>query len=176
MVFMNCSKESRVIELHWPSIWVGEDSKAAVIASLVDEFNNANIDEIKVIIEPHPEYDSYRAMINSLVIAGSIPDILIYNPDAESASYDVDLFMDFSEALKAGWKNNFTDSYLEQITINGQVFSLPYEVGVTPIWYNKELLIKAGYNNFPKTYSDFLNLCEVLKTNGITPMSQNDRR
>jgi len=39
------------------------------------------------------------------------------------------------------------------------------------LFYNKELLAKAGYTEFPKDWDGFWKLCDGLKAKGITPIS-----
>ncbi|MBN2553398.1 MAG: carbohydrate ABC transporter substrate-binding protein [Spirochaetales bacterium] len=164
---------AREIVLQWPCIWVAQDSKAAAVAALVDQFNADNAGRIKVVIEPNPDYDGYRQKINTMMAAGQVPDLFVFNPDPTQFSYyEGDLLMDFSEDLKGEWGRDFAEGTIAASTKGGRTKSIPYELGLTPIWYNTELFRKAGVSGFPKTFDEFWVACDKLKAIGVTPTSQ----
>ncbi len=80
--------------------------------------------------------------------------------------------MDFSKVLTGAWKNSFEASYVTQSTYFGQLKSLPFETAILPIWYNMDLLAKAGVTAVPKTEAEFWAAMDKLKAAGITPASQ----
>ena len=161
------------IVLQWPCIWVAKDSKAATVEALVNKFNEDNAGKIKVVIEPNPDYDGYRDKINTMMAAGQVPDLFIFNPDPTSFTYyQGDLLMDFADDLKGDWGKNFVGGTIEASTRGGATKSIPYELGLTPIWYNSALFKKAGISEFPKTFDEFWRACDKLKAAGITPTSQ----
>lgn len=161
------------IVLQWPCIWVAQDSKATTVAALVDQFNADNAGKIKVVIEPNPDYDGYRDKINTMMAAGQVPDLFVFNPDPTQFSfYQGDLLMDFTEDLEGEWGKDFAEGTIGASTRGGRTKSVPYELGLTPIWYNTELFKKAGISGFPKTFDDFWTVCDKLKAIGVTPTSQ----
>lgn len=161
------------VTLKWPCIWVGEDSKAGAVAALVDQFNADNMGKIKVVIEDQPDYDGYEQKIRTSIAAGIVPDVFTMklNPTTK-AYYESDLLMDFSKELNAGWGKDFNEGTVAQATVNGMVKSLPYEVAITPVWYNMDLLKKAGISSYPKTYKEFMDVAGKLKAASIIPTSQ----
>ncbi len=172
-LFANGAKESGPVTLNWPSIWVGKDTKAPAVAALVEEFNNAHAGKIQVAVEPNPDYDGYRDKINTQIAAGQVPDIFIFNPDPTTFQYyQGNVLMDFTKDLQGDWGNQFVPGTIKQATKNGATKSLPYEIGVTPIWYNKALFAKAGISSLPKTMDEFWADCDKLKAAGITPTTQ----
>jgi len=161
------------IVLQWPCIWVAQDAKAATVAALVDQFNVDNAGKIKVVIEPNPDYDGYRQKINTMMAAGQVPDLFVFNPDPTSFTYyEGDLLLDLTDDLKGAWGNKFAEGTIATSTRGGRVKSIPYELGLTPIWYNNELFEKAGIGEFPKTFDEFWVACDKLKAIGVTPTSQ----
>ncbi len=173
-LLIGCKKEAeREIVLQWPCIWVAQDSKAATVAALVDQFNADNAGKIKVVIEPNPDYDGYRQKINTMMAAGQVPDLFVFNPDPTQFSYyEGDLLMDFTDDLKGDWGKDFAEGTIAASTKGGRTKSIPYELGLTPIWYNTELFKKAGISGFPKTFDEFWVACDKLKAIGVTPTSQ----
>jgi raffinose/stachyose/melibiose transport system substrate-binding protein len=173
-LYANGDQEPRKeVVLQWPCIWVAKDSKAASVQALVDKFNADNLGKIRVVIEPNPDYDGYRNKINTMMAAGQVPDLFVFNPDPTSFTYyQGELLMDFASELKGAWGRSFVEGTVEASTRDGKLKSIPYEMGLTPIWYNSALFAKAGIGAFPKTYDEFWAACGKLKAQGIVPTSQ----
>jgi len=171
----SCAKEEEAgeIVLSFPTFWVGQDSKGEPIAQLVESFNAEHVDGIRVVIEENPDTDGYKDKINTQLGAGQAPDIFVFNPGpTEFGYYDSDILMDFTEELSGAWADDFVPGNIEFNTIDGRTKSVPYEIGVTPIWYNTELFAEAGISEFPKTIEEFWDACDALKAAGIVPTSQ----
>ena len=173
-IFSGGEQEKGEVVLTWPSIWVGQDSKAGIIEELVNEFNSEHEGEIRVVIEPQPDYDGYEDKIRTSLATGQVPDIFTFKLNPTTAKYyDSDLLLDFTEELeKGGWKDNFNKVNLDKSTINGRTKTLPYEIAITPIWYNSRLFEEAGIDGFPKTMDEFWDAAEKLKAIGVVPTSQ----
>ena len=54
-------------------------------------------------------------------------------------------------------------------TVNGKIYSIPRFYTCRGIMYNKTIFHELGLN-IPKTYYQFLNVCEQLKNAGISPL------
>ncbi len=65
----------------------------------------------------------------------------------------------------------FPQGLRDAMSFNGKAYGLPYVVEYWGVWYNKDIFAK--YNlKVPTTWDEFLQVCETLKKNGITPMVQ----
>lgn len=172
-LFAGGAKEQKEIVLNFPSFWVGQDSKAAPVAELIAKFNADNAGKIKIVVEENPSPDPYRTKINASLAAGAVPDIFIFNPDPTTFQYyEGEILMDFTEELKGEWAKDFQEGYIQASTKKGRTKTVPYEIGITPIWYNSDLFKKAGIAEFPKTFDEFWVACDKLKAAGIVPTSQ----
>ncbi|MEI8093797.1 MAG: extracellular solute-binding protein [Spirochaetales bacterium] len=175
LTLVGAQAAAQEIVLTWPCIWVGGDAKAAPVKEIVDAFNAANVGKIRVDIEAQPNYDAYEQKIRTSLAAGTSPgDIFTFklNP-ATSEFYKSPLVMDFSKDLTGTWAKSFPAASIKQATIKGQLKSLPFEVGVTPVWYNMALLKKAGVTKVPATSAEFWAAADKLKALGISPIAQN---
>ena len=166
--------QGKEIVLKWPSIWVGKDSKAPAIAQIVESFNKANAGRIRVEVEPQPDYNAYEQKARTSLAARQVPgDIFTFNLNATTREfYDSPLLMDFSKRLTGEWKDSFDAGAIAQSTINRKLKSLPYETAILPIWYNTDLLKKAGVTSIPGTLSELWAAMDKLKAAGVMPMSQ----
>lgn len=174
MLFAQGAQETqKVTVLKFPTFWVGSDTKAGEIAALVSEYNAEYEGKYKVEIEENPEPDGYRTKLYSQVSAGVVPDLMVFNPDPTGFSfYQGNLLMDFSKELAGDWGKVFVDGSIQGATINGQTKSVPYEMAVTPIWVNMDLMKKAGVTEYPKNIDEFFAMCDKLKAAGVVPTSQ----
>lgn len=174
MLFAQGAQETqKVTVLKWPTIWVGQDSKAGQVAAQVAEFNAEYEGKYRVEIEENPDYDGYRTKLNAQISAGVVPDLMVFNPDPTGFSfYQGNLLMDFAKDLAGDWGKVFVDGSIQGATIKGQTKSVPYEIAVTPIWYNESLMMKAGITEFPKNIDEFFVMCDKLKAAGVVPTSQ----
>lgn len=173
MAFAAGQQEADEIILDFPHFWVGESSKTDVVEQLVNEFNEEHAGEIQVRVQPMPDIDGYRSTINTRMSAGDPPDVFLFQPDPTTFGfYEADeVLMDFSDVFEDRWDGRFQQSAVDQMTIDGETKSIPYEVGVTPIWYNERLFDEAGVD-FPETFEEARDAFETLKDNDITPTSQ----
>lgn len=166
-------EEQGEIVLNFPTFWVGQDSKAEPIAQMVEEFNAMYAGEIRVVIEPNPDTDGYRDKLNTQMATGSAPDIFVFNPDPTTFQYyDSDILFDFTEYMDDEWAADFQQSYLDESTRDGRLKTIPYEIGITPIWYNMDHLQSVGYDAPPETIDEFWEMADALKDAGVVPTSQ----
>ena len=83
--------------------------------------------------------------------------------------------------VEAGLTRDLTEDAAETISkisgytggweVEGQVYALPFSVGVVGFWYNKALFEQAGITEPPATMEDFDAAVQALKDAGIQPVS-----
>ena len=161
------------IIINFPCIWVGTDSKAAYLAQMVEEFNTENAGSIKVVIEEQTDYQAYRDKLRTLVTTGNIPDISIMDTTFDVKGFaESGKFMDLTPYLDEGWGDNFTEGCFDAWSVDGKVSILPFESAVFPICYNTEILKECGYDSFPETYDEMLQMFKDIKAKGYNAVGQ----
>ncbi|MGF6875554.1 ABC transporter substrate-binding protein [Paraburkholderia sp. MM5477-R1] len=74
---------------------------------------------------------------------------------------------DVAEPLDGHMDASFRDRFIGQILapgeIKGKVYGLPLAASTRALYYNKDLLAKAGYPNGPKTWNDVIDASKKLK-------------
>lgn len=58
----------------------------------------------------------------------------------------------------------------DAFTYNGNAYAVPYSLLYNVIIYNKDAFAKAGIKELPKTFDEFLAICQTLKDMGIIPI------
>lgn len=66
--------------------------------------------------------------------------------------------------------NGVSDDIKESFTVDGKIYAVPYSIIYNTIIYNKNVF--SQYNlEVPETFDEFLNVCQTLKDNGVTPIA-----
>ncbi|MCP4399485.1 MAG: extracellular solute-binding protein, partial [bacterium] len=75
------------------------------------------------------------------------------------------------EAVLDAVKDTFIPASFDPVTFDGDVYGLP-SGGLTGVyfWYRKDLFEENGVS-VPTTWSELLEVCETLKTNGVIPFA-----
>jgi ABC-type glycerol-3-phosphate transport system substrate-binding protein len=73
---------------------------------------------------------------------------------------------------KTTWKKSILPFALSELTYpkNGHIYASPSEVTAVSFYYNKKIFAKYGLTP-PKTWPQFIALCNKLKSNSITPLT-----
>ncbi len=163
------SAKQEVVELTFPTFWVGEDGKAAVVKKIVDDFNAKYEGQAKVIIDSIPDDDVYQSKMKTNLAANQLPDIFTfyYNPVESELYYKSGRLLDLKPLINDPLTVNFGADVLATGTYNDQILAVPLDQMITPFFYNKELLDKAGITVFPKTWDELIHAAEALKSKDI---------
>ena len=112
---------------------------------------------------------------------GEVIDIIdLENYSLKGGLVNEGLALQMDEALDTpnyegdkAWRDTFISGTLEQYAAdNGDICLIPYELFSCGFAYDKKLWQDNGWN-VPKTWDDFLSLCETIKTTSdIAPITQ----
>lgn len=72
------------------------------------------------------------------------------------------------------WSSNFPKWVNDLVTINGKRFGIGNEIELIGVYYNKQIFNDLGVE-VPKTYEEFLQICEKAKAKGLIPLSFDDK-
>ncbi|MCD0483575.1 extracellular solute-binding protein [Streptacidiphilus sp. ASG 303] len=115
--------------------------------------------------------DTVTSQFESTSLAGKEPDLVNINPVgavrnwlASGAVHPVDDYLD-----SWGIRGTVNPDAIKEWTIDGKVIGFPYQTFTWPLWFNTELLKKAGIARPPATMADLESDVDKLKAAGITP-------
>lgn len=111
---------------------------------------------------------SYDSVLQTAMDGGKGPDVFYGRAGVGTLDYaaanmiePVDKIADLS---------NINKGALQSVQWNGKTYGVPFAIQTMEVFYNKDIFSK--YNlSVPKTWSDFIHVCQVLKQNGMTPIS-----
>ncbi|WP_461163157.1 ABC transporter substrate-binding protein [Arthrobacter sp. R4-81] len=147
--------------------WKGGDAEPANMEKVNTAFEQAHPD-IDVQFEYVPGNDAYTQKVQPELLAGNSADVIMTDSskvqDWGSAGYLEDL-----------GGNDWSDSVIPEVSPfiqeEGTTYALPMELIGIDLYANLDLLKKAGVNEVPATYPDFVAALQKLKDAGITPIS-----
>lgn len=116
----------------------------------------------------------YKEKIKIVVGGDDTPDIFFsWVGDFTERFIREDLILDLTPYLEADkeWKDSLIESQMEQYTNkDGMVYGIPFRLDCKLFFYNTKLFEENNLEA-PKTWDEFMAVCEALKGAGITPIA-----
>lgn len=111
---------------------------------------------IELTVDNYPNAEMHNKLLIALQSGVGAPDIVDINVNFFSNFMKGDIQLVELNKLVEPVKDKYVQSRLDIYTKNGKLYGLPFHVGATVVYYNKELLDKAGVNaDNIKTWNDF---------------------
>jgi raffinose/stachyose/melibiose transport system substrate-binding protein len=143
--------------------WRGDDKAAndRIIANF-----NAKYPNIKVNFEYDAGGDTHHQLLRTRLLANEV-DMYAVNPgehlDYINNGYAQDL-------TGQAFLNNYIEDALYPHRVNGKLYGASQATSVVVVYYNVDIF-KANNVAVPKSWSEFLSICETLKSKGIAPVA-----
>ncbi|WP_054955636.1 ABC transporter substrate-binding protein [Paenibacillus dakarensis] len=135
-------------------------------SSILKPFEQENNVQVEIEIVPWGNYEEkYLTGISS----GQGPDIGYMYMEMMSDFIDMGALEPFDSYLTDKDRENF--HYLDKGLIQGKQYALPIVVGSARVlFYNKDILTKAGVEQPPATWDEFIAASKKVKDAGFTPI------
>lgn len=145
--------------------WRTEDVEA--YEEILDEFEEEN-PHITVEFEAYKNTE-YNTVLATALEGGKGPDVMQLRAYGGLQRY-VPFLMPLDGKVTA--LDEFSDSAIASATgrKDGRVYGVPFADQVLGIYYNREIFEQHGLEE-PDTWDEFLNVCETLKENDVTPLA-----
>ena len=143
--------------------------EAVQVMEEIQDLFNATHDDVRLKISSPNEA---MTILKTRFIRDDYPDIVAIGGDINYSNFlDAGLFMDISDLpalqdVKPGYLD--IDKQLEFVEMEG-TYALPYVANAAGVLYNKDLFDEYGWK-IPKTWDEFLALCEAIQAKGLTPL------
>lgn len=77
-----------------------------------------------------------------------------------------DVIEDLDGRMDAAFKDRFIGTFLSPSVVGGKTYGLPIAASARALYYNKDLLTKAGFPDGPKTWDDVVAASKKIKEGG----------
>jgi raffinose/stachyose/melibiose transport system substrate-binding protein len=128
---------------------------------------------VDLVVDTAADRPAYVQKLRTLVAGNQMPEIFDLDADPYAAQLgSAGKLVDMQQYLK---KIGAYDSYIKnaieyQRLPDGRIFSFPNQFVTEMTWYNVDIFNK--YNlKAPKTFDEWLEVCRVLASNGVTPIA-----
>lgn len=119
------------------------------------------------------ENEQYKTKLTTLLASNAVPDVFM--------TWELSYLEPFVKGGKVAelisyldadteWKDSFAGGTLDTLTYDEGIYAVPTQKTLCVMFYNKEIFEENGVT-VPTTWDEFLNVCETLKANGVTPMA-----
>ncbi len=165
--------------VYW-SMWNETEPQGVTIKSAIEDFTAQT--GVKVTINWQGR--DIRRTLQAALEGGETVDI--FDEDFERVVVTwgnfllpIDSYIEKSYATTNGkpYKDVVNSSLIEltkSVSKDGKLYGIPYQPFLFTFLYNKDLFDKAGITETPKTWDDFLAVCEKLKGIGVNPLTVDD--
>lgn len=140
------------------------------LAILVEEFKTENPDiEVKLSTVDH---EGFKTAVRTWLVSDDPPDIITWFA-GERANFFISkgLILDITDIWEeAGWMEQFPKAFQSISFFDGKAYFLPSNWYWWGIFYRKSIFEKHSLQE-PTTWEEFLQVCETLKSNGVTPIT-----
>ncbi len=148
------------------------DNVVIAIQKVAEQYK-AEGHDVDLVVETAADRPAYVQKLRTLVAGNQMPEIFDLDADPYAAQLgNAGKLVDMQQYLK---KIGVYDTYIKnaieyQRLPDGRIFSFPNQFVTEMTWYNVDIFNK--YNlKAPKTFDEWLEVCRVLASNGVTPIA-----
>jgi raffinose/stachyose/melibiose transport system substrate-binding protein len=121
--------------------------------------------------------DNMRPVVQTALGSGTGPDIIYYDtgPGFAGVLAKAGLLLPLDDAFKSyGWDKRIFPWTRDRTTFDGKTYGIGNELEFVWVYYNKSIFKQLGVSE-PKTYDEFLAICDKAKAAGFTPIAFADK-
>jgi putative chitobiose transport system substrate-binding protein len=113
-------------------------------------------------------WDAFQARVVTAVASGNVPGLVNLPKPWMDEFAQKDLILPITKQV-ASFKSTYTKGALADVTAKGQIYGLPWYQVTGVMFYNKDLLAKAGVKEAPKSFDELLAVAKQVKDKtGVT--------
>jgi multiple sugar transport system substrate-binding protein len=159
--------EKTTIEVQYPLAFIFDK----VFQELKTEFEKQNPDITVSYRSAYKEYEDAAQTALRDAVTKQLPDVALQAINLQRPFIDRGIAVDLTPfiAKETDWKGQgYSDSMMSLGTLNGKPYGLAFAVSTPIIYFNEDLVTKAGGdpNAFPKTWSGIMDLAKKIQALG----------
>jgi multiple sugar transport system substrate-binding protein len=135
------------------------------IQALIDAFNKKGASQASLNTVAS---ETFRTQLPTYLTSSNPPDVMTWYAGSVARSYaDKGLLLDVSDVWSG--VSGYSDALKQLSTDNGKQIFIPTSYYFWGLFYRKSNFAKWGVQE-PTTWADFLQVCETIKSKGVTPI------
>jgi len=158
--------EEEIVTIRYTSLRTEDTDRV----NRINEIFMENHPNIKVEFEPikNTEYDAYLKTTLETGVGADV--VMLRSFDGGRQIFDGGYLVELNDLIPNF--NDFTSNSVDAWkTEDGVIYGVPYFGSITGVWYNKDIFEKYNLEE-PKTWDEFLTICQTLKDNGEVVFAQ----
>jgi ABC-type glycerol-3-phosphate transport system substrate-binding protein len=117
-------------------------------------------------------HEDFKQAIRAYLTASTPPDVMTWFAGNRARFFiDKGLIMDISDVWeKEGWNDSYPAGFRALSTVDDKQYFLPTSWYWWAVYYRTDIFDQYGLEP-PETWEEFLQVCDTLKQNGVTPFT-----
>ena len=151
--------------------YMSDDAPKTAFAAVVAEFQKQN-PTIKVTVNT-VAHEQFKTQLVNYLTAKEAPDVLTWFAGFRMQQYAMkNLLEPLPESTfpSGAFTKEFPAAFKPAASYNNKIYFMPQSWYWWAVYYNKDVFAKYKLA-VPKTWDDFLAICETLKKNGVAPIT-----
>lgn len=161
------------VKVYWLSNRIADGAVFAAAKEIYDQYHAENPN---FVLEAENIHDktSYMQKLKTLIASKNVPDLFDIDTDPYCEQLIRDgILANVGEYLdEEGLKDLIHKAALtyQELPETGELYTFPLAYEIEMFWYNTEIFEENQISK-PDSLDEFLQICETLKQNGVTPLS-----
>ena len=147
-------------------VLAGQSTSDAGVEDMIDEWMTVNFPQVQLEWECVDWGGRFASQLQGRFASGDVPDIVIGKAQDVQNYANTGNLMQISDACE----ELITEDAKEAVTVDGNVYGIPYNVWYQGVIYNKNIFGSLGLAP-PESIEELEQVCSVLKANGIVPFA-----
>lgn len=170
-LFSGCQEaEKEPVTITMIHAWGGMEADHEAMRDIYKSFQDENPD-IRLQLISMPTRDEMLRKVEDMILVGDMPDIITFSGMGQNNAFDFmeknDMALDLMPYLEedADLMDSVSEANLEYwVTEENQLFTVADVLSLSGgYWYNEDIFQQAGITEIPKTWNEFLEMCETLR-------------
>jgi len=136
---------------------------------------------VRMFMDEHPDieivhstvaHEDFKQAIRAYLTASTPPDVMTWFAGNRARFFiDRGLIMDISDVWETeGWNDSYPAGFRALSTVDDKQYFLPTSWYWWAVYYRTDIFDQYGLEP-PETWEEFLQVCDTLKQNGVTPLA-----
>lgn len=153
----------------------GTTPQVEIYNDIIKEFQEKH-PEVKIIDDSQSDESAFNNILSTDIASGNVANIFRIQGVANLSEYiENGLLLNIQPYIEEDeeWGGGFTEGSLSYYQVPGieGTYAVPMESGLIGVYYNESMLKEAGYEEFPQTWTEFLDCIEKIKEQGVIPIA-----